>query len=95
MQCWHCGTPMKEEGECPFCKVTNPRPPLWDFVHEFYIVVEGPYLAQVSNTPSRYSLPCDGRLLEREEYPELYEVLDNKFGGDETQFNLPDLRGER
>jgi hypothetical protein len=32
---------------------------------------------------------CDGRLLEIEEYPELYEVIGKKFGGSTTKFRIP------
>jgi len=39
-------------------------------------------------------LPCDGRMLRRDTYPELYKVLGVKYGdgdGSNTAFNLPDL----
>ena len=36
---------------------------------------------------------CDGRTLQKDEYPELYGMLGNIHGGDENTFNIPDLRG--
>lgn len=36
-------------------------------------------------------MPCDGRSLEKEKYPQLYNVLVGK--GKEEKFNLPDYRG--
>lgn len=36
---------------------------------------------------------CDGRTLQKDEYPELYGMLGNIYGGDENTFNIPDLRG--
>ncbi len=39
-------------------------------------------------------LPCDGRMLRRLIYPELYEVLGVKYGdgdGSNTAFNLPNI----
>lgn len=38
--------------------------------------------------------PCDGRLLKVREYPDLFTVIGNTFGGNgKTTFALPDLRG--
>lgn len=37
-------------------------------------------------------LPCDGRQLRRQQYPYLYQLLGNTYGGDAVNFNLPDLR---
>ncbi|KAJ4376784.1 hypothetical protein N0V86_006902 [Didymella sp. IMI 355093] len=36
---------------------------------------------------------CDGSRLERRDFPELYVMIGNANGGDDTVFNLPDLRG--
>ncbi len=37
---------------------------------------------------------CDGRLLQISEFPELYSVIGNMYGGDGSQtFAVPDLRG--
>ena len=39
-------------------------------------------------------LPCDGRMLRRRTYPELYKVLGVKYGdgdGSNTAFNLPNI----
>lgn len=39
-------------------------------------------------------LPCDGRLLEKDgPYNELYLAIGMRYGGNETQFRLPDRRG--
>lgn len=39
-------------------------------------------------------LPCDGRLVKIREYPDLYTVVGDTFGGNgKTTFALPDLRG--
>lgn len=39
-------------------------------------------------------LPCDGRLLQTNQYQALYSLLGNRFGGNgTTTFALPDLRG--
>jgi microcystin-dependent protein len=39
-------------------------------------------------------LPCDGRMLRRDSYPELYKVLGVKYGdgdGSNIAFNLPNI----
>jgi microcystin-dependent protein len=37
---------------------------------------------------------CDGRMLDPKQYPELFQKLGTKYGGDgKTTFALPDLRG--
>lgn len=38
-------------------------------------------------------LQCDGRTLKVSNYPALYAVLVNTYGGDNVNFKLPDLRG--
>lgn len=39
-------------------------------------------------------LPCDGRTVKIREYPDLYTVVGNTFGGNgKTTFAIPDLRG--
>jgi hypothetical protein len=38
-------------------------------------------------------LLCDGKLVNRDDYPELYQALDGAFGVNGTDFYLPDLRG--
>lgn len=37
---------------------------------------------------------CDGSALNASQYPELYAVLGNLYGGSGGTFNLPDLRGQ-
>lgn len=36
---------------------------------------------------------CDGRELEKGQYPELFAALGNLYGGQDEMFNLPDYRG--
>ncbi|HYW16010.1 MAG TPA: phage tail protein [Allosphingosinicella sp.] len=36
---------------------------------------------------------CDGRSLDRNDYPELFAALGNLYGGSDPQFKLPDYRG--
>ena len=36
---------------------------------------------------------CDGKLLNSQQHSSLFSLLGNAFGGDETNFALPDLRG--
>ncbi len=36
---------------------------------------------------------CDGQVLATADYPALYALIGNTYGGDETNFALPDLRG--
>lgn len=40
-------------------------------------------------------LPCDGRMLYRADYPDLFRTIGTLYGGDPTSgtFHLPDLRG--
>lgn len=38
-------------------------------------------------------LLCDGSSYLQSDYPALFECLGIKFGGDDTHFNVPDLRG--
>jgi hypothetical protein len=37
---------------------------------------------------------CDGRSLQADEYPELFNVLGYLYGGENGTFNLPDLQGK-
>lgn len=44
----------------------------------------------LGNGDEAHWLPCDGRLLDRAGYPELYAMLGDKFGGDgKEKFALP------
>lgn len=38
-------------------------------------------------------MPCDGRELSKQAYPELYAVIKNTWGETDTTFFLPDLQG--
>lgn len=45
-------------------------------------------------TPPKGWKICDGSMLLISEYPELYRVIGNTYGGDgKTNFSIPDLRG--
>ena len=39
-------------------------------------------------------LVCDGSTYSQSEYPELYAMIGNQFGGPAGSFNVPDLRGQ-
>ena len=57
-----------------------------------------PFLGEVKLFPYQKNmvgwLPCDGRLLQINQYQALASLLGNAFGGDSrTTFGLPDLRG--
>jgi len=45
------------------------------------------------NTPPNNWLFCQGQALSIDDYPELYTLLNDLYGGDSFTFNLPDLRG--
>lgn len=45
-----------------------------------------------STAPDGWLL-CDGSALNQNEYPDLYAVIGNSYGGSGNTFNLPDLRG--
>lgn len=51
------------------------------------------YAGSVSVLPDEY-LPCDGRVLSVNQYPELFEIIRYTYGGNgDTQFNLPNFNG--
>lgn len=39
-------------------------------------------------------LPCEGQELSKKQYPELFALIGNTFGGTNTTFYLPDLQGQ-
>jgi hypothetical protein len=55
----------------------------------------GEFFWWLTPEPPENSLVCNGQAVLREEYPELFEILGERYGaGDgETTFNLPDMRG--
>lgn len=61
-------------------------------------IIQGrPYVGQIMPYPSSLQpsgwLPADGSVLPVSEYPELFDVIGNTYGGDgETNFAVPDLR---
>lgn len=44
--------------------------------------------------PSQFVL-CDGKSLPIAQYQQLYTYIGNRFGGDATSFNVPDLSGAK
>jgi microcystin-dependent protein len=40
-----------------------------------------------------YWLHCDGRLLSKDDHPELFTLIQYTYGGSGNQFNIPDYRG--
>ncbi len=56
-----------------------------------------PYVGEITiysfNWAPQGWLPCDGRRLPVNQYQTLYSLIGNMYGGDATNFNLPDLRG--
>jgi Microcystin-dependent protein len=46
-----------------------------------------------SNTMPGGYLKCDGQSVPKVDYPELFAVIGSTFGGDATNFNVPDYRG--
>ena len=56
-----------------------------------------PFVGQVILVPYEFVprgwMACDGQLLNPDEYPQLYALLEDRFGGNNmTTFALPDLR---
>ncbi|SDJ89492.1 Microcystin-dependent protein [Catalinimonas alkaloidigena] len=51
-----------------------------------------PFGGPKSAIPAGY-LACDGAAVSQTQYPYLYEVLGNAWGGSGSNFNVPDLRG--
>lgn len=51
------------------------------------------YAGSINSIPSQWNL-CDGRSLSSSTYSELYTLMGNKYGGDSSNFNLPDLSGQ-
>lgn len=49
--------------------------------------------SQVPTNLTNDLLHCDGRLLSIQAYPDLYDAIQDQFGGSGAYFALPDLRG--
>jgi len=45
------------------------------------------------NIPENF-LPCEGQELSKKQYPQLFSLIGNTFGGTSTTFSLPDLQGQ-
>ncbi len=64
-----------------------------------YGFLEQPRLRETADDPGKAPvqymdwIPCDGRELPVSEYPELYAVLGDLYGGSSGKFNVPDYRG--
>lgn len=43
--------------------------------------------------PVEHTMTPDGQLLAKEMYPKLFEVVGYTYGGNDSHFRLPDLRG--
>ncbi len=57
-----------------------------------------PYMGEVCSTAATYCpdgyLPANGQMLQIQQFPPLFMLLSNRFGGDgRTTFGLPNLRG--
>lgn len=56
-------------------------------------IVRASSLMPVKFVPEPW-LVCDGRAVLKAQYPDLFQVIGNMWGGDgQKSFNLPDLRG--
>lgn len=53
----------------------------------------GQIIAYVTTDPPTNSLACDGATYAREDFPDLYAVIDPAFIVDADNFTVPDLRG--
>jgi microcystin-dependent protein len=55
------------------------------------------YIGEIKAFPYNYVpeywFPCDGRSLPVQQYTPLYAVIGNYYGGDQNNFNLPNLQG--
>lgn len=54
----------------------------------------GAIFAFPSETIPEGYLPCEGQELAISQYPVLYKLIGNTFGGSSKTFNLPDLQGQ-
>lgn len=58
------------------------------------IIPVGAIFAFPSETIPDGYLPCEGQEVSISQYPELYKLIGNTFGGSSKTFNLPDLQGQ-
>ncbi|MCG8476098.1 MAG: phage tail protein [Cytophagales bacterium] len=49
--------------------------------------------AQIASLADQGWLFCDGGAYDQQQYEGLYGIIGKAYGGDETHFNVPDLRG--
>jgi len=58
---------------------------------------DSPYMASICYMTTDYCpegyLPADGRSLSVNQYQAIYALIGNIYGGNSTQFNLPNLNG--
>lgn len=57
------------------------------------ILPAGVIVPFAGKTPPEGWLLCDGASVAKVQYPDLFNVIDLTYGGDATNFRLPDLRG--
>jgi microcystin-dependent protein len=94
---------LDEEGNEQFGQVSDGMPlsqkaivDLYKMLKEMIGIAEvkvGTVTAFAGNTCPENYLFCRGQSLLKAEYPELFAVIGTTYGGSETSFNLPDLRG--
>lgn len=53
----------------------------------------GAILPYATNTVPNGTLPCDGSIYDRSDYPSLYDALDSAYIVDASQFRTPNLSG--
>lgn len=52
-----------------------------------------PWAGSIGNVPPGWVI-CDGRVLNTNDFPELFSVLGYQYGGSSTSFNLPNLKNK-
>lgn len=63
------------------------------YVNGHNLLPSGTVVSFISTTAPAGWLVCDGSSYLRSSYPTLSSILGSTFGGDETHFTVPDLRG--
>jgi microcystin-dependent protein len=58
--------------------------------------MSGPYIGEIKmvafDFPPKGWAHCDGKMLNAQQHSDLFSLLGNAFGGDQTNFALPDMR---
>ncbi|HZX31476.1 MAG TPA: tail fiber protein [Rhodocyclaceae bacterium] len=61
--------------------------------------MSNPYIGEIRAFAANYYpgdgnwLPCDGQVLAVSQYPALYSIIGNTYGGNTTSFNVPNVNG--